>query len=137
MKSPGAQISGLGVVNSRDVTGRYPGAHIWWRKRNYLFRLGTAPVLVFCGETISPWNLYGFLLVKKGRSNGPFCGWQGGPTFGHREMLSFAVHVGEPHNGVRRKKSRPGKSHVLSKFMALCWAAFIAVLKRVCLGRHA
>lgn len=136
MKSPGAQISGLGAVNSRDVTGRCPGAHIRWRKRNYLFRLGTAPVLVFCGETISPWNLYGLLLVKKDRSNGPFCGCQEGPTFEHCDMLSSAVYVGELRNGVRGKKSRPGKSHVVRKFMALCWAAFIAVLKRVCLGRH-
>lgn len=66
--------------------------------------------------------------------------------------LSVAVRKGQPLNTVicyhlqfmlenyamelEGKKSRPGKSHVVSKFMALCWATFIAVLKCVCLGRH-
>lgn len=42
----------------------------------------------------------------------------------------------ENHTMELEEKLHPRKSHVLSKFMALCWAAFIAVLKCVCLGRR-
>lgn len=136
MKSAGTQISELGAVNSSDVTGRYLGVHIWWRKRNYLFRLGTAQVLVFCGEPIFPHGTsMGCCLLKEtGQMALSVAVREGQPL---DTVICYYVHnVGEPHNGVRRKKSRPRKSHVLSKFMALCWAAFIAVLKHTCLGRH-
>lgn len=89
----------------------------------------------FVGKLFPRGTFMGFCLLKKaGQMALSVAVREGQPL---DTVLSFAVHVGEPHNGVRRKKSCPGKPHVLSKFMALCWAAFIAVLKRVCLGRHA